>query len=148
VESPEQWTKAVETAIEQCELGIELDLVDCTEYPCVAAWRPPRGADEANAPLEGADAGYREDLEKQVAGCAPLRAAFGVTEDTKEWASVWSYDAPCEGGIEPMVTLSVLQPGGPAYSTLNDDDDNSDETLRWMFRRAEDVASSWQCERK
>lgn len=149
VESPEQWTEAVQSAIEQCELGIEMELVDCTEYPCVAAWRPPKAAGPGNASSDAASDAYREELKKKLVGCAPLRAAFGVGEDAKEWASVWAYDAPCEAGNEPMVALSVLQPQGPAYATLNDDDvDHTEETLRWMFRRAEDVASSWRCGRE
>ena len=145
VESSEQWTQTVNDSLAQCGIDLDFELVDCTEYPCAAAFRPPADADPSSDMFSGPYQAYRDQLEEKLAKCEPLAKAFGgSTEDGLTEAGVFAYDAPCGGEKEDMLVLSVLHAKGPAQTQLNGPG-NHNAVQRWMFRRAEDVAAGWSC---
>lgn len=146
VEAPEAWSDAVEQALAECELGVELELVECTEYPCVAALRPADpGLDQAGREQE------MKRLMETARACGPLRAAFGLQGPEHDKAiDVWRLDARCGEGREGFFVLSALSPEGPAWSLLEKeakDELEERDFFRWLYRRADDVSGLWPCAR-
>lgn len=143
-EHPERWTSSVRSALEACGIDLPLEVVDCTEYPCVAAVRPPPGIEVGTEDDEAQSyTAYRERLERQLDTCEPLQGQFG-DGNSPGLARLHRYDVPCEGGAEPMLILSVLDSEGPAYAIQQGT--NLTEQLRWSFRRGDDLAAAWSCE--
>lgn len=145
VESPEAWTDAVEQALAECELGAELEMVECTEYPCVAALRP------ADSTLD--EAGREREMKRLMAAartCAPLRASLGLEgPEHDEAIDVFRLDARCGERREPFFVLTAFAPEGPAWALVSQDHRNEIEDrdlFRWMYRRADDVSGMWPCE--
>ncbi len=142
-EAPDQWADAVEEALAQCDMGAELELVECSEYPCVAALRPSDPTLDA--------AGREREMKRMMAvarGCAPLRESFGITPEHEAALDVYRLDARCGDGRESFFVLSALSPQGPAYalqSTENRDAQQERDFSRWLYRRADDVSGLWPC---
>jgi hypothetical protein len=144
IEAPEAWSDAVEHALAECELGAELELVECSEYPCVAALRPADPAlDEAAREQE------MKRLIEAARACAPLRSSFGIRgPEHDEAIDVYRLDARCGEGRESFFVLSALAPDGPAHALLAKDDPSDQEErdlFRWLYRRADDVSGLWPC---
>lgn len=144
-EDPERWTEVVEEALAECELGAELELVECTEYPCVAALRPA----DPDLDEEAREAEMKR-LMGQARACGSLRQAFGVTEPAHEEAlDVYRLDARCGDGRESFYVLSALAVDGPAWALQNKEHRTEIEERdlsRWIYRRADDVSAMWPCE--
>ncbi len=143
-ESPERWADAVEEALAECALGAELELVECSEYPCVAALRPDDPSlDESQREQE------MHRLMDAARGCQPLRKSFGLADEGQDDAlDVYRLDARCGDGRESFFVLSALDPQGPAYgllSTDNRDELDDRDFSRWLYRRADDVSGLWPC---
>lgn len=144
VESPEAWTDAVEQALAECEIGAELELVECTEYPCVAALRP------ADATLD--QGGREQEMKRLMAAaraCAPLRESMGLRgPEHDEAIDVYRLDARCGDGRESFYVLSALSPEGPAWALLGKEGRSEEEErdlFRWLYRRGDDVSGLWPC---
>jgi hypothetical protein len=144
VEAPDAWADAVEEALAECEIGAELELVECTEYPCVAALRP------ADPALD--EAGREQEMQRLMAAaraCAPLRASLGLGgPEHDEAIDVYRLDARCGEGREAVFVLSALAPEGPAWTLLRKDPRSEHEErdlFRWLYRRADDVSGLWPC---
>lgn len=142
IESPEGWTQAIDEALSSCELGAELELVDCSEYPCTAALRPADTAMSSEA--------HEREMERlmtAVRGCEPLRRSFGIAEDDAN-LDVFRLDARCGEAREAFFVLMALDPAGAAYEMMADksrDDFEERDFNRWMYRRADDLAGMWPC---
>lgn len=142
-ESPDRWADAVEAAIDACQLeDVEIELVECSEYPCAAALRP--GAGVQNLGDE------QQRLQEAFRGCAPLREAMGIGESAAEAAiEVYQHDARCDDGHrEDILVLSVLSPDGEAFRLLDSEAASPYEQrdlMRWLYRRADDIAGLWAC---
>ena len=144
VESAERWPDAVERALAECEIGAELELVDCTEYPCTAALRPATAP-----PTPEAFENEMKRLMGATRSCAPLREALGIDTDNLEKAvDVFRLDAYCGVGREDFFVLLALDPDGAAFDLLHRDrtDQEERDLNRWMYRRADDLSAMWPCE--
>lgn len=145
IEQPDVWTDAVEQALTECEIPGELELVDCTEYPCTAALRPPEPAADAKA----FELQMRAAM-NAVRACQPLREAFDLAdEEVIDALDVYRLDAECGGGKEKFLVLTALDPAGPAHTLLHMDDRTAEQDRdfnRWMYRRADDLSALWPCE--
>ena len=116
--------------------------MECSEYPCVAALRPQ---------VDGGpdDEAFRKEQERmmaQVRACAPLRDAFGVTDDKA--LDVFANDTICADGTRrDFFALMALDPTGPAYALLEKEQGRSKreerDLFRWLFRRGDDVAAQY-----
>ncbi len=143
IESPERWANAVEEAIEHCDMGAQLELVDCTEYPCTAALRPATPPPTPEA--------FEVEMRRVMAaarGCAPLRDAFGLNEETTPMAiDAYRLDARCDGAREDFLVLTALDPAGDAFSMIHRDrtDQEDRDFNRWLYRRADDMSALWPC---
>jgi hypothetical protein len=141
IEAPQAWANAVERALDEC--GIPgLELVECAEYPCVAALRP----EVDGGPDEEAFGKEQKRLMDAVRSCAALRDAFGVTDDKA--LDVFANDTICpDGSRRDFFALMALDPAGPAYALLVKDDDRTKreerDLFRWLFRRGDDVAAQY-----
>ncbi len=144
VEAPDLWTEAVEEALASCDIGADIELVDCTEYPCAAALRPAQAPPNAEA--------FRTEmvrLMEAVRACPDLRSAFNVKDDehAEQALDVYRLDSPCGGRREDFFVLTAVEPDGPAHALLNADRDDKQERdfHRWLYRRADDVSAMWPC---
>lgn len=149
VEDPTEWTDAVEAALAQCEIaGVELELIDCSEYPCVAALRP----EASGGPDSEAFRAEQQRVEEEVRGCGPLRAAFGLQERSPDKGlAVFANDTVCsDGSRADFFALMALHPDGPAYDLVDDEGQRRSkreerDLFRWIFRRGDDVAAAYSC---
>jgi hypothetical protein len=149
VEEPGAWSDTVEQAFAECEIPGALELIDCTEYPCTAAVRPPvppEDPEQFKAQMTSAM--------NAVRACAPLREAFGVAagevaqQQVEAALDVYRLDAQCDGDREKFLVLMALAPEGDAYTLLHKGDTTTQEDRdlnRWMYRRADDLAALWPC---
>jgi hypothetical protein len=143
VELPEHWAETVQSALENCGIDLQMEVVECTEYPCVAAVRPPADIEIGTEDQESESYNaYHERLQQQLAACEPLQSQF-VDGKAAGLARLYHYDVPCEGGVEPILVLSVLHADGPAYRVQ--EGTNFTEQLRWSYRRGDDLAAAWSC---
>lgn len=145
VESPEQWPDAVESALAECEIGAELELVDCTEYPCSAALRPAAPPTDPSA--------FEAEMKRLMGaarGCKPLQDALGVADHQLEQSiDVFRLDANCSEQREDFFVLMALEPEGPAYKLFHNHDRTDAQERdfnRWLYRRADDLSAMWPCE--
>lgn len=140
VEEPSKFSEAIEASLSECGLDEYLEVVDCTEYPCVAAFRPMVGGVKA-------DDAELEKLNATVDSCKPLRDAFDVGDDQLDALEVHRVRVPCDGNDEDALVLSAMSTNGKAWAAWRDrgEGDNVTELLRWMFRRGDDVAAVWSC---
>lgn len=142
IESPETWTQTIDEALASCEIGAELELVDCAEYPCTAALRTAKTA--------MTDEEHQAEMERlmiAVRGCPALRDKFGAAPDQKN-LDVFRLDARCPNGRESFFVLMALDAAGQAYELYGKDqrDDTEERDMnRWMYRRADDLAGMWPC---
>ena len=142
IESPETWTATIDEALASCDIGAELELVDCAEYPCTAALRTAKTAmtnEEHEAEMER--------LMVAVRGCPALRDKFGAAPDQKN-LDVFRLDARCPDGRESFFVLMALDAAGAAYELYGKperDDAQERDMNRWMYRRADDLAGMWPC---
>jgi hypothetical protein len=140
-ERPETWTELVERSIDACDLPIELDIVECTEYPCVAGVRPS-GVRDAAIPGEL----LAEQLQEAVTRCGPLREAFAVGE-ADDALQVHAIEIPCdEGGTGLTFGLIALDTHGAAWHAWENRGQDPEGALRWMMRRSDDLAAISQCD--
>lgn len=145
IEQPEVWTDAVEEALAECEIGAELEVIDCTEYPCVAGLRPAEpGLGEQEREQE------MKRLMEAARACAPLRRSLGLvaTEEDDASIDVFRNDARCPQEREEFFVLTALDPAGPARALIDKEHRSPREErdmFRWLFRRADDVSSLWPC---
>lgn len=143
-ESPAAWTEAVEEAIDACDLPVELDVIECSEYPCVAGLRPVGGV----ALAEGFQT-LSAQLGSAVHDCAPLRSAFSVGDEQLAALQVHEVKVPCADRTtsEATYALVALDTHGAAWESwqTRDDGDNFEDVLRRMFRRADDLAAMSRC---
>jgi hypothetical protein len=149
VEDPTEWTDAVETALVECDIeGAELEVVDCTEYPCVAALRPS----VSGGPDDEEFRSHQQELIEQLRACEPLRESFGLEGEAADKAlDVFGNDTTCPNGERiDFLALMALDPSGPAYALIEDDDGRSKrqerDLFRWLFRRGDDIASVYPCD--
>lgn len=143
VESAEHWPDAVEQALAECEIGAELELVDCTEYPCTAALRPATAP-----PTPEAFENEMQRLMSATRSCAPLRDALGIDmEHLDKAVDVFRLDADCGETREDFFVLMALDPDGAAFDLLHRDrtDQEERDLNRWMYRRADDLSAMWPC---
>lgn len=142
IESPETWTATIDEALASCDIGAELELVDCAEYPCTAALRTAKTA--------MTDAEHEAEMERlmvAVRGCPALRDKFGAAPDQKN-LDVFRLDARCPDGRESFFVLMALDAAGAAYELYGKperDDTQERDMNRWMYRRADDLAGMWPC---
>jgi hypothetical protein len=144
IESPGEWTEAIDQALDACDLGVELETIDCTEYPCAASLRP---TNPGMTPAEHEQEMNR--LTEAARHCAPLRTAFGLDDATAEKAiDVFRLDSKCGDARENFFVLMALKPEGGAYRLITKEDADPGEERdmwRWMYRRADDLAGLWEC---
>ncbi|HWB79944.1 MAG TPA: hypothetical protein VG755_33495 [Nannocystaceae bacterium] len=142
IESPETWTKTIDEALASCDIGAELELVDCAEYPCTAALKTAKTA--------MTDAEHQAEMERlmvAVRSCPALRDQFGAAPDQKN-LDVFRLDARCPNGRESFFVLMALDAAGAAYELYGKqerDDTQERDVNRWMYRRADDLAGMWPC---
>lgn len=142
-ERPGEFQRAIEAALGECGLVEDLELLECTEYPCVAALRRPADVDPTVA---------AERLTAAAVECPALRDAFGLDADRAAAGGIQvnPVRVPCgaDGGDEHAYVLSAFDPSGEAWAMwqARGEGDNLTEALRWMFRRGDDVAALWDCE--
>ena len=142
IESPTEWSAAIDEAFEQCGIDAEIELVDCAEYPCTAALR------SKTVLLDGP--GHEREMERLIEatrGCAPLRRAFGIGDGQDDALDLFRLDAPCGGAAERFFAFMALDPKGDAYNRqrVTDDDLVEREVMRWMYRRGDDLVGLWPC---
>jgi hypothetical protein len=125
-EQPEGWEAAVRQGLETCDLPLALDVVECTEYPCVAALSPKDGT-----LTEG------DKLVELVGSCQPLREVFGDSADLQLHEVV----RDCDG--RTGYVLQALAEHGRAWEAIRSERDGV--VMRWMFRRYEDLQLAWAC---
>ncbi len=148
IESPEAWANAVEEALDDCDVeGAEVETIECSEYPCVAALRPT----VVGEPDDPAFAAAQEKLIESVRGCASLREAFGIDEETHKALDVFSNDTTCPDGTRrDFFALMALDPNGPAFELLDEERKRSKreerDLFRWLFRRGDDIAGAYPCD--
>jgi hypothetical protein len=150
VEDPARWVDAVEAGLAECAIeGAELEVIDCAEYPCVAALRPAvdGGPDSESFRQE------QERLIEAVRGCGPLRAAFGIEDESQHKAlDVFSNDTTCpDGSRADFFAFMALDPDGEAFDLLDDDNEKRSkrqerDLFRWLFRRGDDIAAQYPCD--
>ncbi|MBL4689577.1 MAG: hypothetical protein JKY37_33625 [Nannocystaceae bacterium] len=140
-EEPERWTEIIETALDQCDLPLELDVVECSEYPCVAGLRAT--GSQSRLPLDE----FTSLLDARANDCAALTDAFSVGTEHSGALQIHAIDLPCgnDTPTEVAFVLVAMDTNGPAYSAWDDRGDDVEGVLRWMFRRGDDVASMLQC---
>lgn len=129
-----EWTQKVETAFDACELPFELDLVECSEYPCVAGLRPktPIGIEDFS------EFGSLKFGREELMACPELEGAFG-TGDISDQVGFFQVNCP-DGHTEQMALLYA--PGPDVWEfEMEGTADTAMEWLRWMTRRADDVAA-------
>jgi hypothetical protein len=138
-EDPDRFHEIAEEALESCQLGRALEVIDCTEYPCVAALR----ASDDGRPQEV----IYERLAEQVRQCPALRSAFSVGQGDDDALQVHAVTVPCGGRPETAYVLAPMDTRGAAWRawSARGEGDNVFEVLRWMFRRGDDVAAVWDC---
>ena len=143
VEAAENWPDAVEAALAQCEIGAELEVVDCTEYPCTAALRPA-----TPPPTPEAFEAEMKRLMGATRGCLPLRDAMGIPPEQADKAvDVFRLDADCGDTREDFFVMMALDPEGDAFDLLHRDrtDQEDRDFNRWLYRRADDLSALWPC---
>lgn len=143
IEAPATWSDAIEEGLANCDVDADLELVDCSEYPCAAALRP--STSPANA------AAFKKQMNHlmgQVRGCASLRDAFDLDpENVTSGLDVYRLEAKCNGSQEKFFVMTALHPEGEAYDLLNRDrtDEEERDFNRWLYRRADDLSALWPC---
>lgn len=148
IEGPQAWANAVEEALDDCEIeSAEIETIECSEYPCVAALRPA----VVGEPDDPEFAKAQERLIEGLRGCAPLREAFGIDDATTKALDVFSNDTTCpDGSRRDFFALMALDPSGPAYALIEEDRKRSKreerDLFRWLFRRGDDIAAAYPCE--
>ncbi len=136
-EDPEAWVETVEDAFAECEVPGAIEVVNCVEYPCVAAVRSDGTADAQS------DA---EALRSRLDRCAPLRSGLSISEPGTDAIQVHPIEVVCEDGSKERAQVVIaLDPAGPAWSEFNQTDKDIDAILRWYYRRTDDVVASWKC---
>lgn len=139
-EHPDGWVERVEEAIDACAIPVELEVVDCTEYPCVAGLKPTRMLDPSVDRERMA-----EQLDEQLDACDGLREAFAV-DDQGDALQIHALDVPCDDGrTETTYALVALDTRGAAWKAWNERDRDPERVLRWMFRRGDDLAAISPC---
>ncbi len=138
-EDPDAWVETLEDAFEECGVAEAIELVDCVEYPCVAAVRSDAiGTEDQEAKAE--------DLRSRLDGCVPLRSGLSISEAGTEAVQVHPIEVRCEdGSVERAQVVIALDPTGPAWAEYNQEDRDVDAVLRWYYRRTDDVMASWTC---
>jgi len=137
----EEWSAAVEAAFEDCGLPYELEVVECSEYPCVAGLRPKTALTEEHVD----DWGNLEFGKDEMKKCPALAEAFGV-DGSLISDELGFYEVTCpDGSVEQVV---LMYAPGPDIDELEMDGpaDPAMEWLRWITRRADDVAAMWTCQ--
>ena len=143
-EAAEQWSRTIDEALAQCDLGAELEFIECLEYPCTAALRPAVPI----ASAEGHEAEMKRLMEA-ARGCGPLQEAYGVEAGEPDAIDVFRLDATCGDGRENFFVLTALDADGPAYELLHTKkrtDTQERDLNRWIYRRADDIAAKWPCD--
>ena len=144
VEEALAWAELAESVVESClPEGLELRFVECTEYPCAAAFAGPEAVQDTAASDELV---YTASVGLEA--CAPLRAAFG--EDYPiEAATFLPFPVSCPSGEdEQAFVLMLLDPSGEAFADFHADPTDRKEVARinrWTYRRAHDVDRKWIC---
>ena len=140
-EDPEAWVETVEYAFEECDVPGAIEVVDCVEYPCVAAVRSGsvgEGTSDAHADAEA--------LRSRLDRCAPLRSGLSISEAGTDAIQVHPIEVACEDGSKERAQVVIaLDPAGPAWSEFDRADKDIDAILRWYYRRTDDVMASWKC---
>lgn len=138
VEDPTQFRAVVEQALADCDLDDGLEMIECSEYPCVAALRPTAGDDQAAL----------DRLNLAIDACAPLRQAFDIGDGQDDALEAHSVRIPCTHGDRVAHVLAAVSTKGEAWNAWQNrgTGDNAIELLRWMFRRSDDVAALWNCD--
>ena len=140
-EEPGAWSELLERAFEECDIELGLELIDCSEYPCVAALRTGVGA--------GADTSEQleqlsERVEAQLQACPVFARELGGG-DPEELVALHSYDVLCEDGRrEAVLGVTAAPPNSELAARIEGDDWN--QLLRWYYRRGEDISASWACD--
>ena len=143
-ESPEQWSRTIDEALAECELGADLEFIECSEYPCAAALRPRAAADS-----EKAHGMEMNRLMEAARSCAPLQQAYGFAEADHETIDVYRLDAGCGEQRENFFVMVALDRGGPAWKLLKTKKRTATQERdlnRWIYRRADDIAAKWPCD--
>ncbi|MBV1861823.1 MAG: hypothetical protein KUG77_25610 [Nannocystaceae bacterium] len=140
-EDPDAWVATVEDSFESCEVPAEIEVIDCVEYPCIAALRSDPNDEES---VDAAVAA--ETLRSRLESCAPLRAGLSISETGTDAIQVHPVDVTCEDGSKEQAQVVIaLDPAGPAWAEFSRPDNDVDAILRWYYRRTDDVVASWKC---
>lgn len=146
IEAPGQWSDAVEEALDICGVTAELELIDCSEYPCAAGLRSSTTSGDEKVQEQ-----EMERLTKAIRSCEVLRSSFGIVgSDNEDALDIFRLDAKCGNNRENFFALVALDPGGPAYALYTNQDRSATEErdlFRWIYRRADDLSSLWPCEK-
>jgi hypothetical protein len=142
-ERPETWTRHVEDAIDACDLPFEVDVVECSEYPCVAGLRPTDAL-----PTEPADEEMAGRLDARLDACASLRQAFSIGDDQLDALQIHEIELPCGDPESPETAFALvaMDTSGEAWRAWQNRDDDIEGVMRWMFRRGDDLAAMIPCE--
>ena len=131
-EAPEVWTAAMERVFATCGLGLDLEAVDCEEYPCTAALRGDAGGLDERA------------LGEKLEGC-PAWTAYTEGMGSPS-ATFQPMDLRCPDGTYQSAWVFVA---------MDDEGEAMDEVARDMDlvsllmtfgRRTNAVARQWRCD--
>lgn len=129
-ESPEDWPATAEALLARCQPDVKMEVVDCEEYPCVAALRGPEGIDV-------------EAMRKELKRCAQTDAA--LAEQDIELGSV-TVRCP-DGSTETALVFSLWDQESPVLSSVfGGREVTFADYIIHAGRRAESAVQLWSCD--